>query len=1082
MKKSTSPPPQEKNAPQTNGGDATINSGHTIEASWGGIIGWFAHNHVAANILMMLLTIGGIISVSNMRTETFPSVDPRLVYVSVSYPGATPYEIADSITSRVEEALIGIDGVKRVYATASEGHGSISVELKDFADGDTVYNDVETAVNSLSDFPPENAERPTIKKIKVTQAVLKVALFGDVTDDVLKYWTETLEDEIQMLPEVSLTSTSGILDYQISVEASESQLRHYGLSLQDIGDAIAAFSVDIPAGTIESYQGDISLRIQEKRYNAQEFEHIALRTLEDGSTLYLGDVAQVIDGFEDQNLISEFNGKRASFITINRSEKEDTLIVAQAAKDFLGSVDLPHGLDLAIQQDRTFVLKERINLMLRNGILGFVLVFLVLLLFLDLKLAFWTSIAIPVSFLGGLMIISLMGFSINMVSLFALIVVLGIVVDDAIVMGESIFDAQEKYSDNPHAVMHGVKRVIAPVFIGVATTIAAFAPLIFSTGTMGQIIRVIPIAVIPILCVSLLEAFLILPSHLESYKRWSIGIVADIRNYFSSLMELFISKYLIKLASIAIQWRYVTIAIFIGFAIITSGLLSSGTVRFIFFPAIEGNQIDVSLKMPSGTPFETTRKNMITIKHAIADTRQQLIQDYGYDLYESTSLSIGEQISNSSPASSSNSSQSNNIGGANIQLISSQNRDLSASKIEAMIRKRVGDIPNAEELTYRSSMMGDEPDIEVDLAHPDHHLLVEAADSLQRSLKTIDGTTGILDSFEAGKSEYVFELNQHGLAVGLTPAELGQQLRSAFFGLEAQRLQRGASEVLVYVRYPKHDREDLTALSNARIRLSDGRQVPLSDVANVKQQAGYSSITTVDGRVVVTVQSDVDYAITTPNDVINKMTTDILPMLKREFPGLTYSFEGESREQKEDMQNLSQNMLLALMIIYVLLGAQLRSYVQPIVVMSAIPFGIIGAIWGHFFLGHDLSFISFFGIIALSGVVVNASVVLMDYYNMQILAGYGVRTSLLAAIERRFRPIILTTLTTSLGLLPMLLEQSTQARFLIPMVISLAIGIIFSTVIILLFIPCLVMVITDIKSITYQGCHIVQKRLNKLIK
>ncbi|MED5422922.1 MAG: efflux RND transporter permease subunit, partial [Pseudomonadota bacterium] len=471
-----------------------------------GIISWFGHNHVAANILMMLFLVGGIFTLSNMRTETFPSIDPKMVTVRVAYPGATPYEVADGITSRIEEALIGIDGVKRISAVASEGSGSVYVELEDFANPDDVYNEVDTAVNGLSDFPPEEAERPIVTKLKPTPLVMTLAIYGDAKEETIKYWAENIEDELRQLPGVAHTNLRGIRDYEISIEVSEDNLRKYDLSLSEIGNAIKAFSTDIPAGTLEAQQGEILLRVQEQRYSGAEFENIVLKTLPNGSSLRLKDVATVIDGFEDANLISRFNGARAAFIDVSRSETEDTLGVANTVNAYLDTVTLPAGLNLVLQQDETVVLRDRINLMLRNGILGFALVFLVLLLFLDLKLAFWTSVAIPVSFMGGLMVIYFFGYSLNMVSLFALIVVLGIVVDYAIVTGESIFDQQEKHPDDPDAFLIGVRRVYAPVTVGVSTTIAAFAPLYFSTGILGQIISVIPVVVVPILAISLIEA------------------------------------------------------------------------------------------------------------------------------------------------------------------------------------------------------------------------------------------------------------------------------------------------------------------------------------------------------------------------------------------------------------------------------------------------------------------------------------------------------------------------------------------------------------------------------------------------
>ncbi|MEM0912199.1 MAG: efflux RND transporter permease subunit [Pseudomonadota bacterium] len=1025
-----------------------------------GLISWFINNPVAANIMMFLFVIGGIISATSMRTETFPSLDPKMITVSVPYPGATPYEIADAITSRVEEALLGIDGVKRIASTATEGSGIINVELEDFADTDNVYNEVETAVNSLSEFPPQDAERPVITKAKVTPNVLTLALYGDAPEATLRFWAQTIEDELRGLSGVALTSITGVRDYQISIDVSENALRQYGLNLNDVTQVIRDFSVDTPAGTIESSQGEISLRVQERGYVGRDFENIPVATLDDGAVLRIKDIGTVVDGLEEANLISKFNGVPAAFIEVKRSDSEDTLEVAGVVKDYLDTVTLPDGLSLALQSDETVVLKDRISLMLRNAVLGFMLVFLVLLLFLDLKLAFWVSAAVPISFLGGLMFINAMGYSINMITLFALIVVLGIVVDDAIVTGESIFAEHERTPNDKWATLRGVKKVVAPVTVGVTTTMAAFAPLAFSTGTLGQIISLIPVVVIPILFVSLLEAYFILPSHLARPTIWSAGALSRIRNKVDGILKRGVDKYVLPITATLVSWRYATLGGFFALLVITIAMVSSGTVRFIFFPAIEGDEIIINVSMPEGTSFSITEKTMLAIDDAIGDIREE-ITETDSDPFQSVLLSIGASSTEASPAGAAGTSTNSNIGQVKIQLIPSDFRTMSSQELESKIAQQIRHFPNIEELEFLSSPLGEEPDIELELSHPEEAILNEAAEELKARLKGIQGTIEVKDSFEKGSTEYVFSLTPEGLAVGLTPAELGRQLRSAFFGSEAQRFQRGRSEVIVYVRYPKDERESLTSLRNMRIRLPDGIETPLVSVASISEQSGYSQIQSVDGRRIVSVTSDVDYAIATPNEVIAKLNNDVLPNLQQRYANLRYSYEGESREQAEDLASLGQNMLIAVIIIYVLLGGQLRSYIQPVIIMLAIPFGVVGAIWGHFILGADLTFISLFGIVALTGVVVNDSVVLMDYLNSHKNDGNTVLQSCLAAVKRRFRPILLTTLTTSLGLLPMLLETSMQARFLIPMVISLATGILFVTVIVLVLLPCLVKVADD---------------------
>lgn len=1028
-----------------------------------GLISWFLDNHVAANILMLLLVVGGIVTVNNMRTETFPSIDPRLITVSVAYPGATPFEVADSITNRVEESLLGIEGVKRVASNASEGSGRINVELFDFANADDVYNDVETAVNSLIDFPPEDAERAIISKVRVTPNVLTLALHGDVEEGVLKYWAETIEDELRQIPGVAVTELRGIHDYQISIEVPESSLRQYNLSFDDIANSVRRFSDDIPAGTLEARQGDILLRVKEKRYTGPEFADIVLRTLPDGSSLRIGDIGEVVDEFEDINLVSRFNNDRAAFIDVKRSETSDTLNVAKEVKAYLDTISLPKGLQLSLQQDETVNLEDRISLMLRNGIIGFMLVFVILLLFLDLKLAFWTSAAIPISFLGGLMILGAFGYSLNMISLFALIVVLGIVVDDGIVTGESIFDAQEKYGNDKDATKSGVTAVIAPVTIGVLTTMAAFAPLFFSTGTLGQIVGVIPAVVIPILAISLIEAYFILPAHLSHPGTWSRGTLADIRDWVARKLSYFIEQHIDSAARFLLKWRYATIAGFFAIAVVTMSLIQSGIVRFIFFPVIESDQITVTVTMPTGTPFSVTEGTMKTIENHITKVRQELDKQNNMSPFESLSLSVGEIAAASGPGRTSPGESANHIGQVIIRLVPSDFRDVSAAQVEGLIRDRIENIPGIDSLTFESSLIGEEADIEIELKHPEEKRLSQASEQLKQRIKAIAGTKEVSDSFEAGKAEYVFKLNEQGLAVGLDATDLGQQLRAAYFGQEALRFQRGRSEIIVYVRYPKEERENIAMLNETRIRLPGGGEAPLKTVADITEQRGYSEILSVNGNRIVSVTGDVDPAITTPNDVIAIIENDVLPDLVTRYPGLKYSFEGESREQGEDLASLGRNMLIAIMLIYVMLGAQLRSYSQPFVIMAAIPFGVVGAILGHFVLGYDLTFISLFGVVALTGVVVNDSVVLVDYLNKQLLKGGALIDITVNAIKRRFRPILLTMLSTCLGLLPMLLETSMQARFLIPMVVSLSMGLLFATVVILFLVPALIMVSEDVK-------------------
>lgn len=1027
----------------------------------GGFIAWFAHNHVAANIIMLFLVIGGIVATLNMRAETFPSIDPKRISVTVPFPGSTPFEVEDAITSRIEEAVMGVEGVDRVTSTASEGMGSVQIELEDFADTDEVLDEVETEIDRLADFPPEDAEEPIIVKLKPNRPVITLALFGNVPEKTLKYWAEKITDELLRREGISLIDISGDREYQISIEVSEDTLRAHGLTLEQVAAAVETFSIDLPAGTIDSGSGQILLRVQEKGKKGRDFENIIVRSNPDGSLLRLKDIANIKDGFEDTDLISNYNGKRAVLISIRRSEAQDTLKLERTVREYLDDLQLPKGLEMSVWESRTEILKDRMNLLARNALLGYAMVFLVLLLFLDLKLAFWTSLGIPISFLGGLLAVSVIGLSINMITLFALIVVLGIVVDDAIVTGESIFYRQQKGERHLSGAVKGVKDVIAPVTIGVLTSVAAFAPLLFVTGTMGQILRHIPIVVISILLASLLEAFIILPAHLSSSKRWSIGPLAYIRDKFTQGLQNFIDNIFLPFLKIALDFRYAALAAFIGLLIIVGGLVRGGFIKFVFFPQIEGDEIMVDLIMPVGTPFDTTRENAQTILEAAEEMKQEI----GPQIFKGMLLNIGSSSGGLNPTRGGGGGQtSDNVAQLRILLVESSKRDISTFKFEQMLRDKVGSIPGADELTYQSGLVDSGADINIQLAHTDAEVLEKTVKRLKEGMDRIEGLLEITDSLKPGKREFVFELTAAGLASGVSPAELARQMRSAFFGLEVQRIQRERSEVKVMVRYPKKERESLEKLYNMRIALPGGEQAPLRTMAKIREQQGYSTIERADGQRIATVTAEVD-----PGKVSTRVANEIIfskiiPEIKNDYPDISTSIQGRARERQEDLQALGSNMLVALMLIFVLLGALLQSYIQPLVIMSVIPFGMIGAVFGHMLLGYNLSFVSLFGIVALTGVIVNDSVVLIDYFNKLRGQGKRVREAMPEAVNRRFRPILLTTMTTFFGLLPILTETSLQARFLIPMAISLAFGLVFGTLILLVLVPVLISIEEDIKK------------------
>lgn len=1031
-----------------------------------GIIGWFIRNHVAANLLLIFFVGGGLLAVFSMQRELFPTIDPRLITVSVVFPGATPHEVEDGITRRVEEAVTGVEGVEKVTSVAQENLGTIQLEVEDFADSDEVLDDVETAVDRLVDFPPEDAETPTIVKVKPQPAVITLVLYGNVPELTLKGWAERLEDEMLRDPDISLIELRGDRDYEISIEVSEETLRKYDLSIEEIGRIVAASSQDFPAGTVESEAGDILLRIQEKGYVGKAFEDIVIKHRPDGSMLRLQEIARIIDGFKDTNLITRYNGMPAVFVEVSRSESQDTLVVERAVQDYLDRLRLPAGIQIAVLENQTEVLKQRMNLLARNALMGFALVFLVLLLFLDLKLAFWTSLGIPVSFLGGLLIVFLFGMSFNMVTLFALIVVLGIVVDDAIVTGESIFSEQERGEKHVAAASKGVQAIRAPVTVGVMTTVAAFAPLAFTTGTLGQILRPIPIFVISILLISLVEAFLVLPAHLSSSKRWSLGIVSDISRKFDDGLTRFLDGTLLPLLRRAIRWRYAVLAAFVAILILVVGLVRGGVIRFIFFPQIEGDRVSANLIMPVGTPFEVVRGHAIHMMDAARRIGSQLEDQTGTDHFESVSVLIGSTFVDQGPGGGEGvSAVTSNRAEVRIQLIDAPLRTVSAKEVENRLQEEVGTIPNADELAFQSSLVSAGADVNIQLAHEDVAILDKAAALLEEQMQTMPGVVEIADSMKVGKLEYVFDLTPEGLAAGLKPGDLGRQLRNAFFGYEVQRLQRKRAELKVMVRYPKADRERIEGISKFRVTLPNGEKAALETMARIRQQRTYSEIKRVDGQRVVNVTADVDERKTTPEAALGVIMNRVVPEIQEIYPGVQAKVTGESEDRREDLASLARNMVIALLIIFVLLGAQLRSYIQPLIIMAIIPFGLVGAVIGHLLLGFDLSFISIFGIVALTGVVINDSVVLIDYYNRELRKGEASLEAVLVAVRRRFRPILLTTMTTTFALLPMLTETSLQARFLIPMAISLAFGLLFASVILVFLLPLLIRIVYDLRRL-----------------
>ncbi len=1031
-----------------------------------GLLSWFIYNPVAANLIMIVLLVGGALSAMRLPTQVFPTISPGTVTVAVPFPGATPAEVEEGITRRVEEAVLGIDGVKRVSSTASEDFGSITIETSDFADRQQVKEDVETAVDGLSDFPPENAEKATVVAPRPTGGVVTLAVVGDVGEAGLRRAAEEIERDLLTQPDISLVSLIGDRDYEISIEVSEATLRRYDMSFADVADAVRRSSLDLAGGSIVSGSGEILLRTNQKRQDGAAFESIVVRTLPDGSMITLADVAEVRDGFVRERLTNLYNGRPAVFVEVLRAEAEDVLAVKAAVDRFLAGYSTPPGVALVEFSDETQLLRERVNLLLRNGLFGFALVFMFLVLMLDLKLAVWVSVGIATAFMGGFLLFGSLGVTVTMVSLFGLIIVLGLVVDDAIVIGENIDAERERGYAGELAAKRGAHGVLAPVVVGVATTIAAFLPLLVTGGTFGDVTRAIPLVVISVLLVSLLEAFCILPAHLRHGGSWSRGPLKRIQSKVAAGVARIRDEWVEPGVRFAARWRYATLGLATAFFILCIGLVQNGQVRFIFFPQIEGNNMSASVTMPEGTPFERTDAAVGRMAEAARQVADTVRGETGEELFVSvTTTSGGIAARGIGPGADNGFSTAENIGQVQIELTPYGKRRMPAAEIERRWRSELGTVEGAERVTFTATAARFGDDIEFELAHQNETQLIAAAEAMKERLERVAGVNQIEDSFDPGKRQLVFELTPAGQAAGLRPADVAVQVRQGFFGEEVQRIQRGREEVRVYVRYPESTRATLEALDDFRVRLPDGGRAPLMTVARVEESRAYSSIERIDGRRVVTVSADVDEAVSTPNTANATIVETVMPELEAAYPGLRWVRAGTTREQNEDLADIGSAFVVVLLVIFAMIATQLRSYLQPLAVLVSIPLGVAGAILGHFVLGFPLSFVSIFGIVALAGVAVNASVVLIDLYNRHRDAGVSPIDAAAVSAARRFRPVVLTTLTTALGLTPLLFEKSPQAQFLIPMGVSLGFGILISGLMVLFVTPAAAVIVEDIRRV-----------------
>jgi len=1040
-------------------------------------IAWFVHNPVAANLLMLFILVGGGITVFSLRHEVFPEFSTDRITVSVPYLGAAPEEVEEAVCVRIEEQIQGINGIKKIESQSSEGNGTVTIELLEGADVRTVMDEVKARVDAIETFP-EEIESPVIQEVLMRRQVINIAVSGRIDERILKELGETIRDEISALPDITQVELTSSRPYEVSIEVSEEALRRYGLRFEDVASAVRLSSLDLPGGSIRAESGEILLRTKGQAYRGEEFERLTLISRIDGTQIQVGDVARVVDGFAETDQTARFDSEPTVLIQVFRVGDQNALTIAEQVKEYVEQARnrVPDGIHLTTWQDESEAINSRLDLLLRNGRTGFIFVIIILALFLRLRLSFWTSLGIPISFMGTFLLMPALDVSINQISTFAFIVVLGIVVDDAIVVGEHIYSQYEAGKSKLRAAIDGATEMAVPVTFAILTSLAAFTPILVVPGMIGKVFKSFPLIVMPTLVLSLIECLFILPAHLRHLKHEKkkpkriAAVWSTFRNAFDNGLKFFINRVYRPLLDFALSWRYATVGLSVGTLIITIGLFAGGRVKFEFFPNIEADQVSARLTMPLGTPVEVTAAAVSKLETALDQVRREIEdrQESGQPPpIRHVLSSIGDQPSMSRGPGSMGQSVISGAHRAEVsaELAPSQNRSVSSKEISDRWRELAGDIPDAVLLDFNSTMMSAGEPINIQLTGSDVDELRQVGEEVRAVLHAYPGLYDIADSFRAGKREVKLKIKPEAEVLNISQMDLARQVRQAFYGEEAQRIQRGRDDVRIMVRYPRDQRGSLGDLENMRIRAPGGLEVPFSTVAEAEIGRGYSSINRVDRRRAINVTAKVDSSIANENEIVTELVDNELPEILARHPGVLYSLEGVQREMRDTISALGKGFSFALLGIFALLAIPLRSYLQPLVIMSAIPFGIVGAILGHLIYGADMTIVSGLGIIALAGVVVNDSLILVHYINRNRQLGAPIHIMVREAGMARFRPILLTSLTTFGGLTPLLLEKSMVAQLTIPIAISLAFGVVFATFITLVMIPAEYLILEDFKRL-----------------
>jgi len=1021
-----------------------------------GPIAWMAGNTVAANLIMAVLLVGGLFMGMNIKQEVFPEFSLDRVTVSIAYPGASPEEVENGILLAVEEAIQDLEGIDEITSTANEGFGRVSVDALEGTDINRLWQEIKSEVDRIGTIPDE-AEDPQTSIAARKREVLRLALSGRISETTLRALADQIRDQLLADEKITQVEFSGVRDREVLVEVPKNTLRRYGITLQDVASTISRASVELGGGSIKTRGGDILLRIRDRKDYARQYAQLPIIVSEDGSNILLEDIATVTEGFEQTDNWASFNGKRAVVIEVYRVGDQTPTEVATAGKAVVKQINdaLPEGVSLTLVRDLSKIFAQRADLLLRNAYIGLGLVFFFLALFLEIRLAFWVSLGIPISFLGSFIFLTPTVFSINIVSMFAFIVTLGIVVDDAVVVGENIYFCRRQGLSFLDAAVKGTKSIAMPVVFSVITNMVAFIPLIFVPGFMGKVFKTIPFVVIAVFGVSLIESLFILPAHLSRKSRkplfFPLNYLEKWQEKFSRFFERVVKKQYGGLLMGLLAYRYAVIAFGIALLMATAGFVSSGRMGMVMFPKVESDYAFCEAFLPYGAPVQTLKN----VEHRLVESARTVVEENGkQDLSTGIFLQVRD-----------------NRVWARIYLTDPDVRPLSTSEVTHIWREKVGTIPGLETITFESNRggPGSGKNLTVSLSHRNKIMLDRAGEDLAKSLSGYPIVYDIDDGSAKGKKQFDMTLSPAGKRMGLTSREVANQIRHAFQGVSAVKNQRGRSEVTVRVWLPEKERMSEGTFEVLMLKAPDGEILLRNAVETITGRA-YTSIKRTNGKREISVTANVRPPSQAEN-ILKDMKKEILPNLLKLYPGLSYSFKGRQADIRDSISALLRGLGVALLCIFALLAIPFKSYLQPLIIMFCIPFGMIGAIAGHVIMGYSLSVMSLFGLVAMSGVVVNDSLVLIDSANRRCRKGVPILYAIHSAGIQRFRPILLTTLTTCGGLAPIITETSRQARFLIPMAISLGFGILFATFITLVMVPCLYMILEDIKYIFSSNEH-----------